>query len=80
MDDQAHINMYRKDAATFRSLLDSLFHNCPMNAAGLLEPNDHAKKVWRALSEHTYRGGKIKVKEDRDFLQAMDAVPRLNTE
>lgn len=75
MEDQAHVNMYRKDAATFRDLLDRLFHNCPMNAAGLLEPNDHAKAVWRALSEHTYRGGKIKVKEDREFLKAGGFAP-----
>lgn len=64
----AYARMYRVDAATFRTLLDQFFHNCPMNAAGFLEPNDHAKEIWRKLSEHTYRNGKMGVAQDADFL------------
>ncbi len=73
MEDQAHINMYRKDAATFRDLLDQLFHNCPTNKDGLFEPNDHAKAIWRKLSEHTYRGGKGYVQECRAFLKSISS-------
>ena len=47
-----------QDAAAFRALLDALFHNCPSNAAGLMEPNDYAKEVWQTLSRHVYRDGK----------------------
>lgn len=46
------------DAAAFRALLDAMFHNCPTNAAGLMEPNDEARRVWSLLSRHTYRDGK----------------------
>ena len=57
------------DASVFRARLDALFHNCPMNAAGLLEPNDHAKELWRRLSEHTYRDDKRGPMEARELLK-----------
>jgi|HubBroStandDraft_4_1064222.scaffolds.fasta_scaffold00045_87 hypothetical protein len=57
------------DAAIFRALLDALFHNCPTNAAGLMEPNDYARKVWSELSAHTYRDGKQGCTDARTILE-----------
>ncbi len=69
------------DAAIFRALLDTLFHNCPTNAAGLMEPNDYARKVWSALSAHTYRDGKQGCTEARAILEKrnlkIDAVAEM---
>ena len=57
------------DAAAFRALLDALFHNCPTNAVGLMEPNDYARKIWSVLSRHTYRDGKSGCTEARAILE-----------
>lgn len=46
------------DAAAFRVLLDAMFHNCPSNAAGMMEPNAYAVEIWNVLSRHVYRDGK----------------------
>jgi len=60
------------DAAAFRAMLDALFHNCPSNAAGLMEPNDYAREIWSILSRHTYRDGKQGCTDARTILKERD--------
>jgi hypothetical protein len=53
-------------------MLDALFHNCPSNAAGLMEPNDYAREIWSILSRHTYRDGKQGCTDARTILKERD--------